>query len=108
MSFFHKQPRIESKKLRDSAREQNCTLQVPGVCNHNPETTILAHLPDESHGGSRKSDDFSACFACSDCHDWADGRTKDEWSATDRQWMMRRAMVRTWRHWIRNGLVKIV
>ncbi|MER2105083.1 MAG: nuclease domain-containing protein, partial [Pseudomonas atacamensis] len=37
--------RVSSKKLRASANGQECTVRMPGICNHNPETTVLAHLP---------------------------------------------------------------
>lgn len=34
---------IRSDKLRKSARGQDCTLQIPVVCNRDPATTVLAH-----------------------------------------------------------------
>lgn len=102
-----KQPRIESKKIRNAARGQGCTLQIVGVCNYNNDTVVLAHLPDESHGMSHKADDISACFACSSCHDLLDRRTKNEEFESDREWYMRRAMVRTWRKLIEMDVVKI-
>jgi putative nuclease YbcO-like protein len=58
---------VVSKKLRDSARGQECTVRS-SYCNHDPETTVLAHLPSEVKGGATKSDDWNACFACSGCH----------------------------------------
>lgn len=95
---------IRSQKLRDSAKNEECTLQIYEVCNHDPATTVLAHLPDESHGMAQKADDFSSCFSCSSCHDVIDGRKN---ANIDREFYMRRAMVRTWRRWIEMGLVKI-
>ena len=98
---------IRSKKIRDAARGETCTLQIPGVCNGNTETTVLAHLPDESHGMGRKSDDISAAFACSACHDVIDGRVKWELRPVDGgQWYMRRAMTRTLRRLIERGILK--
>jgi len=45
---------------------------LPLVCNHNPETTVLAHL---SGGGmGRKTPDTEGAFCCSSCHDVLDGR----------------------------------
>lgn len=44
-----KSPAFRSKALRDSARGQCCTLQIPGICNSNPETTVLCHLPSLTH-----------------------------------------------------------
>ena len=101
---------IRSQKLRDSAKGQECTIQCPSVCSHDPDTTVLAHLTNESHGMGLKADDVSACFACSSCHDWIDRRTMSPYfpDGSDREWYMRRAMVRTWRRWIEMGLVKIV
>ena len=99
---------IRSQKLRDLAEGQMCTLQIPGVCSYNTETTILAHLPDESKGGARKSDDFSSCFADDQCHSLIDGRiTGVEYTRDDLEWFMRRAMVRTWRIAIEAGVIKL-
>src|ERR1044071_1773308 len=63
------------KKLRDSARGEECTLNVYGVCNNNPETTVLAHLPDESNGMGMKADDFlPAWHAVHATIGWIDAR----------------------------------
>ena len=89
---------IHSKKIRAAARGQACTLQIVGVCNGDWSTCVLAHLPDESHGIARKSDDLSACFACDACHSVIDGR--GTWPAQEREhadWYFRRAQIRTWR-----------
>jgi hypothetical protein len=104
--------KIHSKAIREAARGEACTLQILGACNYNPETTVLAHLPDESHGMARKSDDISAVFACSSCHDVVDSRAP--WPAhgmdSEKQhmhWYYRRAMVRTWRRLIEMGVIKL-
>lgn len=99
--------KIVSKKLRNSARDENCTLQIAGVCNYNPATVSLCHLPDESHGMGRKSDDISAAFGCDMCHSVIDGRVPYIWEDGEKEFYMRRGMVRTWRRWIERGLVKI-
>lgn len=99
---------IRSKKLRESARDEQCTLQIVGVCNSDPATTVLAHLPDESHGIGLKADDYCACYACSACHDVIDGRAKTLYWQHEKDWYLRRAMVRTWRRFIEKGLVKIL
>jgi hypothetical protein len=61
-------------KLRKAARGQDCMIRVPGVCNGNPETTVLAHLGGGGMG--RKHHDLLGAWACSSCHDYVDGRTK--------------------------------
>jgi len=95
---------MKSKKLRDSARGQVCTMQVSGVCNCNTETTVLAHINVSGGCMGGKSPDYSACFCCSDCHAWLDQNRGDE---NDRLFYTRRAMVRTWAFWIEKGIIKI-
>ena len=98
---------IKSKALRASAKGEECTLNIAGVCNYNSETVILAHLPDESHGMSRKSDDISACFACDNCHSVIDGRVTFDMSKAEKEWYMRRGQTRTLRKFIEKGLVTV-
>ncbi|WP_163010062.1 DUF1364 domain-containing protein, partial [Pseudomonas viridiflava] len=48
---------------------------VPGVCNGNPETTVLAHYRlAGTNGMGCKPNDFQGAWACSACHDYVDGR----------------------------------
>jgi hypothetical protein len=61
---------FRSKRLLDSARGQNCTLRIPGVCNGNPDTTVAAHSNQLVHGkglGLKAHDCFIA-WSCSSCH----------------------------------------
>ncbi|MGR3221211.1 MAG: DUF1364 domain-containing protein [Candidatus Anammoxibacter sp.] len=103
-----KKTALESKALRDSAKGEECTLQITFVCHGNPATTVLCHLPDESHGMGKKSDDISAAFGCSACHDVIDGRVPTPpLVKADMDFYMRRAQTRTLRRWIEMGLVKI-
>lgn len=95
--------RVISQKLRDSARGKDCTLRIPGVCNFNPETTVLAHLPCGQKGMGMKGPDLVAVFACSACHDLLDGRTLGEVAADD----LLRALAETQMTWIAEGHIKI-
>lgn len=98
--------KIVSKPLRDSARGEECTFAIPGVCNHNTETVVLCHLPDESSGMGTKADDISAAYGCHACHDAIDRR--NNWPDDGmREWYMRRAMTRTWRRLVDLGIVTI-
>jgi len=67
-----KQKAIVSKKIRQSAKGQECTVRIPGTCNYNPETTVFAHL--NGGGMSPKTDDLEGAYCCSSCHDALDGR----------------------------------
>jgi hypothetical protein len=93
---------IVSSKLRNSARGQPCTFQIPGVCNHDPATTVLCHLPSEVKGAATKSDDFNAAFGCSSCHEAID---LHRLSAADELYFSMRALQRTQRIWVTSGLV---
>lgn len=101
-------PRINSRAMRNAARGEHCTLEIVGACWGGTDTTVLAHLPDESHGISRKPDDLSACFACVTCHDVIDGRRP--WPSGEkgsRDGYMRRAQTRTWRRLFEKGVLNI-
>lgn len=74
---------VVSKAIRDHARGQECTLRIPGVCNHNPDTTVYAHLPCGQKGVGMKSPDNMGVDACSDCHAFIDGPRRWEVAAYD-------------------------
>ena len=62
--------------LRKEARGRGCTVRIPGVCNFNSETTVLAHIRVAGVSGmGLKSPDLLGAWACSACHDEIDGRT---------------------------------
>lgn len=72
--------------IRKAARGQDCTINIPGVCNFNPETTVLCHDNRLSSGKGMglKAPDEQACFGCSACHDVLDGRRpRPEWLTYD-------------------------
>lgn len=85
-AFKQKAPGLRKKSLkprgprmtpiRKSARGEECTLLIPGVCNRDPETTVLCHsnyLAD-GKGMGLKAPDTAACYGCAACHDVLDGR----------------------------------
>ena len=100
---------IKSKKIRESARGEDCTVGVVGVCNRNPETTVLAHLQFDGGIMAGKADDLSACYACSDCHDFIDRRNglvnhKEQ----DYRWLyMGRALARTIKRLHEKGVINV-
>lgn len=61
--------------LRKLAQGKSCMVRLPGVCNHNPETTVLAHIRLMGISGmGTKAPDLIAAWACSSCHDAIDRR----------------------------------
>lgn len=67
--------------LRKEARGRDCQLRIPGACNFNPETTVLAHYRMAGTCGTgTKPADSQAAFSCSGCHDAVDGRVKTDFT----------------------------
>lgn len=68
----------KSTPIRRSAKGQDCTMLIPGICNQNPETVVWAHSNRHEHGkgmGIKAKDEFG-CYACSSCHGVLDGQIK--------------------------------
>jgi len=67
--------------LRKEARGRECQIRIVGICNHNPETTVLCHYRlAGSCGTGIKPDDAQGAWGCSDCHAAVDGHMKTEFS----------------------------
>lgn len=65
------------RKITQSARGERCQIRFPGICNHDPETTVFAHYRLAGYCGTGiKPPDFMGAYACSACHDEADRRTR--------------------------------
>lgn len=94
---------VVSQKLRDSAKGQPCTFQTP-FCNHDPETTVLCHLPSNVKGMGTKSDDWNAAFGCSACHEAIDTH---KFSGDGKFAYCYRALQRTHKIWRDLGLITI-
>lgn len=101
--------KIKSQAMRDSAKNEDCTLQILGVCNGDSSTVVLAHIPD-GEGGimGGKVDDISACYACSACHAVIDGQVKwPEDEVVVDHWYFHRAVIRTLRRMVDKGIITI-
>jgi hypothetical protein len=78
---------IRQTKLTKAARGRDCQVRVPGVCNRNPETTVLAHYRlAGTNGIGCKPNDFQGAWACSACHDWIDSRNRQGEREQARLW----------------------
>jgi hypothetical protein len=61
--------------LRKEAKGRGCMVRIPGVCNFNSETVVLAHIRMAGISGmSVKANDLLGAWACSSCHDTVDRR----------------------------------
>jgi hypothetical protein len=100
---------IRSKVVTDSARDQECTLQIANWLCDGPETVVLAHIPlPGNHGTGLKPDDLCAAYACHTCHDLLDGRRKGlEHGSQDWLFYALRGMARTLRIMCDAGIITI-
>lgn len=53
-------------------------VRLPGICNGDPETTVLAHL--NGGGMGMEHHDLMGAWCCSSCHDALDGRGRCQYS----------------------------
>jgi hypothetical protein len=54
-------------------------VRLPGICNHNSATTVLAHIRLSGVSGmGMKADDLLGAWACSACHDAVDRRFRTD------------------------------
>lgn len=61
--------------LRDLARDRPCMVRLPGICNGDPATTVLAHYRlAGTCGVGIKPPDTLGAWCCSACHDAIDRR----------------------------------
>jgi hypothetical protein len=93
-----KTPRMVSAPLRNFAKGQPCTMQLPG-CDGGGETTVLCHVRRFTNTGmSQKPHDLHAYHGCASCH-------RDEDTAGDDDFL--RAMILTQTRVFEAGLVTV-
>jgi hypothetical protein len=97
---------FKSKKIRDAAKGRDCQIRVPGVCNGDPATVVLAHLSGGGIAGKR-SDIGCASFSCSACHDAVDGRTSTAHDAATLRLYHHEGCARTTEILVNEGIVGV-
>ena len=94
-------------KLRKAARGRQCQIRIAGVCNGNPETTVLAHYRMAGLCGTGiKPTDLAAAWACSTCHDAIDFRSRTEWSREELRMFHLEGAMRTLAQLEKEGIIK--
>lgn len=92
--------------LRKQARGRECQVRIPGCCNFNTETSVLAHYRLAGTCGTGcKPDDLQGAIACSGCHDAIDGRKKTEYSRDELKLMHAEGVMRTLAIWKKEELI---
>jgi hypothetical protein len=88
--------------LREQARGRPCMIRMPGVCNGDPETTVLCHLRMAGITGiGMKANDFLGAWGCSECHRYVDTHGIDGRTA------LLEGMARTQAYLLSTGIVDV-
>lgn len=93
--------------LLKSARGRMCQVRIPGYCNHDPETSVLAHHRlAGTCGAALKPHDMQAAIACSVFHDIIDGRVKkSDYTKEGLRLMHAEGVFRTQEIWREEGFI---
>ena len=90
-------------KYTKSAKGQECQVRIPNVCNHDPETTVFAHVNGGGMGYKRA--DIHGAYACRACHDVLDGRDDAGLSVVVRDSYFFGGLLRTQEIMIKDGIL---
>lgn len=94
------------KNLRKAARGRECTIRIPGVCNFNPESSVLTHYRLGGLCGTGiKPSDLVAAIGCDCCHAAVDGRLRTEFTYEELRLMHAEGVPRTLDIWEREGFI---
>ena len=97
------------QKLRNSAKGEECTLQIHPYCSNDHTRVSLCHISTRvSSGMGLKAPDWYAVYACHECHDIIDGRVNvDDGLGMAIHEIKLDALFRTWARMTEKGLIKI-
>ena len=75
----------KSPPMRNAARNKDCLLRVPGVCQGDPARSVGCHMRFFNiAGAAQKPDDIFIIDACDRCHSVFDSR--DKWAESGIGW----------------------
>ena len=71
-----KTPDRVDQRIRESARGEDCTVRIPGVCRAHPDYTIWSHAPlgAAGKGGGLKALCLCGAYCCTACDAVIDGQ----------------------------------
>ena len=95
------------KAITQSAKDEDCTLNIVGSCLYRPETVVYCHFPDGRGGSNRMKGPLHGGYGCYSCHQTIDGQNDITVSKGDMEFYLRRSMNRTINRLIEKGLVTV-
>ena len=76
-----------------------CLVRVPGACNGDASTVVLAHYSLAGISGrGLKSPDYMGAYCCAGCHDAVDGRARTAFTKEQLRLMHAEGVMRTQRY----------
>ena len=93
-------------KITQSAEGEHCTIRLPMICNHNPDTVVFCHINSIRHGHGVGIKTHFGAYGCSSCHDAIDGRVKTQYQSVELKNALYEAVLETLSKLIDKGLVK--
>lgn len=103
--MLDKYSRIDSRILRESVKDMSCQLNTP-YCDGGGCVACHSNESDHGKGTSIKADDIFIAAGCASCHAVVDGR-EGKMDKHEREWYLRRGILRTIRTWFITGAVTI-
>lgn len=103
--MHHSQKTHNKRKLRLAARDRDCQIRIPGICNGDNSTVVLCHLPGA--GMARKHHDFHGAWGCSACHAVVDGHANSDYPKEMLKLWLLEAVIRTQQALIAEGVVRV-
>ena len=91
--------------LRKYAEGKPCGFRLPGICNGNPETTVLCHIK-RGWNASMKPPDVIAVWGCSNCHDVVDRRAGNPWTEEELDAMILESLVQQLEIYVKDEILK--
>ena len=96
---------MANKKIRNSAKGEECSLRISPNCTDEYGAVVLCHI-GKNRGMSIKCGDHFGVYACNHCHDIIDGRVKpDQFSPVELGMEKLRALEETQDKLIKKGLL---
>lgn len=100
-------PGVVGMNLRKLAKGRDCQVRLPGICNGNPETVVLAHFRMVGLAGvGMKPPNVLGAWACFTCHNAIDSRTSTGMTRDELRLAHAEGVMRTLAILVSEGLVK--
>lgn len=94
--------------ISESARNEECQVRLPDICNRDNATVVWAHCNKMAAGKGKglKAIEPLGSYACSSCHDAIDSRVRTSYTRMQLENAFYEGMMRSFVKLVEKGLVK--